>query len=127
VAIADVLRSRGWVLALVGALTFLVVDSGVRMRRVASLTAAEVGAGQLIAPDSGSPSGYEGNQHDVALGRFGADGYHWIMQAQRMVRDGDFRVRALDYDGPPGGRSVHWSSLPPWWTISVAALRAVNA
>ena len=51
----------------------------------------------------------------------GTDGYHWIMQTERMLdgREG-LRVRHVDYDGPPGGRDVHWSSSLHWLLAGLA-------
>jgi hypothetical protein len=71
----DGLRRSGrwWLVALAFALAFLAVDSVVRLRRVDALTTALVGSGRTIAADDGTLTGYEGNQHDVVLGRLGAD------------------------------------------------------
>ncbi len=114
------LSRNAWVLSMAAALAFLLVDSAVRLRGVNELTAASVGSARSIAADSASRSGYEMNQHNVVLPILGTDGYHWAMQTQEMIATGSARVRWVDYDGPPGGRAVHWSSLLRWWTAAFA-------
>ncbi len=66
-------------------------------------------------------TGYPYYQHVQVMPALGTDGYHWIMQMERML-DGreDLRVRHTDYDGLPGGREVHWSSSLHWLTAGLA-------
>jgi hypothetical protein len=108
----------GWQAALLGALLFLVGDSA---RKFAALRAAtllgETGrpAPALAAP---SPTGYAGGRRNLILES--TDGYHWVMQTQQMIANGDGRIRRVDYDNAPAGREVHWCSPLHWWLAGVA-------
>ena len=112
--------AHAWKVALLAALAFVLVDSAVRLRRIDAQTAASIGPARAIATDTASPSGLEGNQHNLVLPLLGTDGYQWLMQTQQMLAHGDARIRWVDYDGPPDGRSVHWSSLLHWWAAGFA-------
>ena len=48
------------------------------------------------------------------------DGRWWIMHAEKMAREGVFRVRKTQSDNPPTGREVHWSSLQMWNLIALS-------
>jgi hypothetical protein len=74
--------------------------------------------------DRTSPSGYEHGQHRVILPIAGTDGYHWVMQTERMLADRSVRVRHTDVDNAPAGREVHWASPLRWWLGAVAATQA---
>lgn len=50
------------------------------------------------------------------------DGRWWIMNAERMARTGQWRVRETDSDNAPDGREVHWSSLPAWNLVALGKL-----
>ena len=52
------------------------------------------------------------------------DGRWWIMYAERMVRDGLWRIRGTENDNAPEGREVHWSSLPMWNLVGLGKLLA---
>lgn len=114
------LRARLWILALVAALAALAWDTRARLEHAAlahSLT------DQLLPPpanDPASPTGYAHGQRRLILNDAGADGYHWIMQAQTMLGRGEPRIRHVDYDNVPGGREVHWASLFRWWLGALA-------
>lgn len=76
----------------------------------------------LVKRDLHSPTGYQFGQRSELLS---PDGYHWVMQTQRMLADGDLRVRKVDYDNYPAGREVHWSSGLRWWIGGLAWFRSV--
>ncbi|HKS05807.1 MAG TPA: hypothetical protein VJR92_05805 [Gemmatimonadaceae bacterium] len=118
------MSSRFWKLSLAFALLFVVADSVARLRGVAVLNDANSGGTRVIASDSTTPSGYAGNQHVAVLPILGTDGYHWAMQTQQMLATGDARIRHVDYDGPPEGRDVHWSSILRWITAGAVAVVA---
>ena len=48
------------------------------------------------------------------------DGRWWIMHAEKMAREGVFRIRETQSDNPPTGREVHWSSLQMWNLIALS-------
>jgi hypothetical protein len=72
-----------------------------------------------IQPDPHSQTGYQWGQRRQILS---PDGYHWVMQTQRMLAEGVWRLREVDYDNHPYGREVHWSSGLHWWLGGLAWL-----
>lgn len=109
---------NGWLVALLGALLFLVGDSA---RKLSALHAA-TGLGETGRPapafSAGSPTGLAGGRRNLILES--TDGYHWVMQTQRMIATGNGRIRRVDYDNAPDGREVHWCSPLHWWLAGVA-------
>jgi len=114
-----------WVAGVLLALAFLFTDSATRLNSIWNTTKAAVVDETLPARDPTSPTGYPFNQHVQVMPALGTDGYHWIMQTEQMLSvpagpDAGLRVRHVDYDGPPGGRDVHWSSSLHWLLASLA-------
>ncbi len=110
-----------WIAGIVLAMTFLLVDSWYKYRGIIATTKMTVVSLPSPAPDPTSRTGYPGNQHVQVMPALGTDGYHWLMQTELML-DGEegVRVRHTDYDGPPGGRDVHWSSSLHWLVTGLA-------
>src|SRR5471030_2969060 len=109
---------RLWAVALLAMMAIVATDTLVRLHSTWNLTAGS----RNLAPvtDASSPSGYAAGQHELVLPYIGMDGYHWVMQTQQMLGDGNWRVRHVDYDNAPDGREVHWSSLFRWWLAGLA-------
>jgi len=109
---------RIWALALVAMVAIVAIDTVTHLRTTWKITAEE--PNEPPVTDASSPSGYVANQHELILPYIGMDGYHWVMQTQQMLQDGELRVRHVDYDNAPDGREVHWSSLFRWWLAALA-------
>jgi len=116
-----------WVpaLALALALGFLATDSGHRLRAISAVTSLRLGDTPVPAIDPTSPTGFEAGQHRLILPTAGTDGYHWILQTERILAGEGLRIRRTTVDNAPHGREVHWSSLPRWWLAAVARARSV--
>ncbi len=56
---------------------------------------------------------------ETVIPTFGIDGNWWILHAEDMVKNGDFRVRKTNLDNAPEGREVHWSSGILWYLALV--------
>jgi len=76
-------------------------------------------------PDPQSESGFLKGMRNTILPSSAVDGCQWIMLTQRMVHNGDWRMRWTDIDNSPHGREVHWSSLLPWTIIAFAWTQSV--
>ena len=111
-----------WVLALFAALAYAGTDSWTRLRSIWVLTQVRVADSPVPALDPTSSTGYALGQRNLILPHNGMDGFHWIMQAQLSLAGEGPRIRKVDYDNPPAGREVHWSSSFRWWLIAVAWL-----
>ncbi|HET7535447.1 MAG TPA: STT3 domain-containing protein [Candidatus Didemnitutus sp.] len=112
------LRRHWWILVLGGALLFLAADNVRHLaagRRVAAVAAATQPAPPL---DEKSPTGQRWGERNQILDS--TDGYHWVMQTQQMIANGEWRVRHVNYDNAPTGREVHWASPLHWWLAAVA-------
>ena len=116
-----------WIVGIFLAMTYLFIDSYSRFVGIAQTTKISMMNYPLPEKvlDPKDPlytiTGYPYYQHVQVMPALGTDGYHWIMQMERML-DGreDLRVRHTDYDGLPGGREVHWSSSLHWLTAALA-------
>ncbi len=125
--------SRSWPIRCIGlagmvlAMTYLILDSYSRFVGIDTTTKVAMANFPLLTKvlDPKDPNytitGYPYYQHVQVMPALGTDGYHWIMQMERML-DGreDWRVRHVDYDGLPGGREVHWSSSLHWLVAGLA-------
>jgi hypothetical protein len=121
------LPSRVWKACLAFALLFVFADSVARLSGVGALNDANSGGARTIAADSTTASGYAFNQHTAILPILGIDGYHWTVQTQQMLAEGTARIRHVDYDGPPAGRDVHWSSFLRWIAAGAATVVAATS
>jgi hypothetical protein len=119
---SHLLKRHFWVLALVAALSYTGIDSWVRLGSIWALTQTRIGDLSPPTPDPASPTGYAGGERNLILPSIGVDGFHWIMQTQLSLAGRGSRIRAVEYDNPPGGREVHWSSSFRWWLTTMAWL-----
>ena len=111
--------------ALAFALALLAWDTSLQLHKVERITS--LGAAWTNPPveDPKSPTGYELGRRNLVLPYEGTDGYHWIMQTQQMLAEGQPRVRQVAYDNAPDGREVHWASPFRWWLGTTAWLHHV--
>jgi hypothetical protein len=108
----------GGLVVLAGALLFLTADSARKLAAFRAVTALGEQGRPAPAYDAASPTGRVNGQRNQILQS--ADGYHWVMQTQRMIASGGWRLRHVDYDNAPDGREVHWCSPLRWWLALVA-------
>ena len=98
--------------AIVAALTIFLLQNAEQIYFENGLSSAVPSGAGVPAQDPRSATGYQWGQRSQSVS---LDGSHWVMQTQRMLADGDWRVRSVDYDNFPHGREVHWSSSLHWW------------
>lgn len=110
--------------ALFLALLFLAGDTAARMRTMSVVSSARTAETPVPVADPTSPTGYEHDQHRLVLPAAGTDGYHWIMQTERMLAGDGLRIRHTAVDNAPAGRAVHWSSPLRWWLAGLATVAA---
>ena len=110
----------GWVPVLGLVLGFLLWDTRSRDQHVQLITQSYGVTVAAPATDAGSITGYASGRRSLILPDRSLDGYHWIMQAESMIAEGQWRVRHVDYDGVPQGRDVHWAAPFHWWLIGLA-------
>lgn len=113
-----------WILALAAALGFAAADGASRLRAIQLLTDVRIPGSAPPAEDPESPTGYALGVRNLVLPNIGVDGYHWVMQTQRMLAGDGSRIRWVDYDDAPHGREVHWSSSFRWWLAGLAWLHS---
>jgi hypothetical protein len=101
----------------IGALAFLALDSGVKLRSFDAVAAFAEAARPPPPRDAHSPTGYAAGQRNEILDP--GDSYHWVMQTQTIAAGEGLRTRTVNYDNAPFGREVHWSSPLRWWLATV--------
>ncbi|MBK1878314.1 hypothetical protein [Pelagicoccus mobilis] len=114
---AESLRNKfapyAFYVVLIASLLLLALESFQLMERMRSLTEMEGGFAYLER-DEGSSTGFSGGTRQrIASDR--NDDLHWVVNLQRAKEEGVARLREVDYDNAPEGRSVHWSSVYGWW------------
>jgi hypothetical protein len=110
------LSLRLWFLAPLLAFGFILWIHSMRVQRV------ELVSGSLttsLSTDAESPTGYAGGQRLLIAPGHNNESYQWIAQTQRMVADGEWRLRKVDYDNAPTGRAVLTPSPYRWWLATV--------
>lgn len=76
----------------------------------------------ILIPEAESPSGYaEGRRAQIVPGH-NLESYEWIVQAENIRATGDWRIREVDYDNAPNGRTVQSPSAARWWLAAVAPI-----
>lgn len=111
------LRSRLWLIAPLCALAFFVTLNIARIGRVAMVTRA---GDEPPAVEGASPTGYRGGVRNLIVANHNNQSYQWIAQTQQAAEHGAWRVRFVNYDNAPFGRSVFSPSPYRWWLVSVA-------
>ncbi len=109
--------------AIVIALLFTASDSWLRYSRIMACTNCKLDAPKPKL-DPNSPTGYEHGLRVLLLPPVGVDGCQWIMHTQKMLAQGDWRIRYTDIDNSPDGREIHWSHGFIWWLIALGKLHA---
>ena len=74
----------------------------------------------LLVPAAESPSGYVGERRRLVVPGHTVESFEWIMQAEQILHDGSWRLRAVDYDNAPTGRPVESTSAHRWWLAGLA-------
>lgn len=93
----------------------------------ASIERVEAVSGQfsdnlILTPDEASPSGYaEGRRGHLVPGH-NLESYEWIVQAENIRSTGNWRIREVDYDNAPNGRTVQSPSAARWWLAAVTPI-----
>ncbi len=88
---------------------------------IAKVNKSSISEFSFASPDPKSESGYLAGMRNVILPASSVDGCQWIMHTQKMIANGDWRIRYTDIDQNPKGREIHWSSLVTW-TMAIAGL-----
>lgn len=100
-----------------GAAGFVLWSHAERVRHVqhvSSLVAADP------AIDAASATGWAGETRRLIVPAHHRESYEWIAQTQQAVSRGELRVRQIDYENAPTGRTVHGASPYRWWLTTVA-------
>ncbi len=113
------LSSYLWITAPLIAAGFLVWLTAARLYRVDYVTNL-VETETVVDP--ASPTGYAGGLRQLIVPEHNNDSYQWIAQTQQMLARSEWRVRHVDYDNAPAGRTVLTPSPYRWWLGLVAVI-----
>ncbi len=111
-----------WIVFLLGACSILVWNTTARIKHLDYVSAIRVTdedhTADVTGSDEANPELTRGNSLLVP-GQVDAS-YHWLAQTQRMLNRGEARVRHIDYENAPFGRTVLAPSPYRWWLGFVA-------
>lgn len=111
-----------WIVFLLGACSLFVWNTKARINRLDYLST--IGAADenhpvnITSSDQGNAELTRGNSLPIP-DQLDAS-YHWLAQTQRMLNRGEARVRHIDYENAPFGRTVLTPSPYRWWLGFVA-------
>lgn len=114
------LSARAWLILPFLALGFTLWVNHVRVQQVEYVS--QLAIGQSVKTDAASPTGYAGGIRMLIVPGHNNDSYQWIAQTQQMLAAGEWRLRHVDYDNAPFGRTVESASPYRWWLGLVAWL-----
>lgn len=114
------LSARRWTLVIALAVVVAMAGHAIRIWHVNQVS--RLAEGDAIAIDANSPTGYEAGARRIVIPKRSAESFQWIMQAQKMLADGSWRVERIDYDNAPEGRAVRSPSLYRWWLVTIASI-----
>jgi hypothetical protein len=109
--------SSVWIAFLLGAGAILIWNTAARISRLNYLSGigapAENHTGGVTGSDPGDAELTPNNSLPVS-DELGAS-YNWLAQTERMLNRGEARVRHIDYENAPVGRTVLTPSPYRWW------------
>ena len=109
--------SSVWIAFLLGAGAILIWNTAARISRLNYLSTIGAPAENHTGGVTGSAPGdaeLTPNNSLPISDELGAS-YHWLAQTQRMLNRGEARVRHIDYENAPFGRTVLTPSPYRWW------------
>jgi hypothetical protein len=111
-----------WIVFMLGACSILVWNTAARISHLDYLStigaADENHTANVTGSDQGNTELTRGNSLPIP-DQLEAS-YHWLAQTQRMLNRGEARVRHIDYENAPFGRTVFTPSPYRWWLGFVA-------
>jgi len=109
--------SSAWIAFLLGAGAILIWNTAARINRLDYLSTigapAENHAGGVTSSAPGDAELAPNNSLPIP-DQLDAS-YHWLAQTERMLNRGEARVRHIDYENAPFGRTVLTPSPYRWW------------
>jgi hypothetical protein len=106
-----------WMVFLLGACCLFVWNTKARINRLAYLSTIGVvdedHTANVTGSDAGNTELTRGNSLPIP-DQLDAS-YHWLAQTERMLNRGEARVRHIDYENAPFGRTVLAPSPYRWW------------
>ena len=101
-----------WITAPLLAAGFLFWLNSARLHRIDYVT-------NLVETDAvvdpASATGYAGGLRQLIVPEHNNESYQWLVQTQQMLARHEWRVRHVDYDNAPVGRTVLTPSPYRWW------------
>jgi hypothetical protein len=110
--------SLAWLALVMGAAWWIALLNGQRIARIERVG----GQAPVAAVDAASPTGYARGTRGLLLPADSATSQAWIMDVQKMMATGAWRVTRADYDNAPEGRAVQGPIAYRWWLRLVAGM-----
>ncbi|WP_221029260.1 hypothetical protein [Actomonas aquatica] len=122
---ASIVRRHAWWIALIGALLVQWMGTLRGIARVEALSAMPTWSVDAPAVVEDSPTGYTKGQRRLIVPGHHNPSFWWITEAQQAAAEGVWRLRSVDYDAAPDGRTIQRTSPYRWWLIVVGWGRSV--
>lgn len=116
------LASQAWWFLLLAALALLWLATERRIERVDALTNSPTWSVDASERDARSPTGFAQGQRKLIVPGHHNPSFWWIREAQMSAEQGSLRLRHIDYDTAPDGRTTGRTAPYRWWLIAVGWL-----
>lgn len=113
---------RPWILTVIGALALVLWVQTSRIQRVAYVNEIPEWSVAAPTPHAKSVTGYRDGVRRHLVPEHNNRSYAWLLDTERMLVSGDWRIRHVAYDNAPLGRETHAPSLYRWWLALVAGV-----
>jgi hypothetical protein len=107
-SIPPVKSRRLWIVGPIAALGFLLLATGIRMRRVEYVS-------QVVGRPVAVHQEAEGWHPELILPSHHSESFEWLDQTHQMFDRGEWRIRHVDYENAPVGHDVFAASPYRWW------------
>jgi len=104
-----------WIAFVLGAVAILAWKTEARINRLEFLSGIGAPAGTHIVGGAASGDSELTANNSLPIPDQLDASYHWLAQTQRMLNRGEARVRHIDYENAPFGRTVLAPSPYRWW------------
>lgn len=115
-------RASLWSLVPLAACAWVLGNTSVRVAHLETISALPTWSVDVPAAEPGSPTGFTDGTRWMLVPERYPPSYRWIADAQTMLAGGPWRVRQVEEENAPHGRSLHASSLYRWWLGAVATV-----
>lgn len=110
---------HAWWIALLLAVTLIWIATDRRVERVQAISDIPTWSVKEPVRDELSPTGFDQGQRQLIVPGHHNPSFWWIIESQLAAENGQLRLREIEYDSVPEGRTINRTSPYRWWLTFV--------